>query len=1221
MDLSKQQLKSLDLNRNIIVTAGAGSGKTTVLVKKYIHILLHNPHLQVNNILAITFTDKAAAEMKDRIFREIDKQFSKKGLQQARIFEILNQLHEPQVSTIHTFCSNILRQYPVEAMVNPDFKILDDLKLANLLNQGFNKFFTEKNLQNLPQTKLILKALRDIPIQKLKSFFLNIYHKRVIIFNFLNSLEASTPPEILHKWEKIFLSYTQPIIEPIIEDQTFWQNLERLINLDTSDRDSESQQKKKLAELFRKYQMTNDQKMRKSHSLIQILQLLTKNNGLAYSRIPGGKNFWGEQGIMLFQKLSETAALYTPDLIRFNEELESEYSQIYLGLGCLLLELLKSVDETKLQLNALDFDDLQIFTLRLLQKNPEIRNQIRSQYKYILVDEFQDTDLLQSRIIYLLSHDQLGKLDTNRLFIVGDPMQSIFAFRNADVRIFLEYQDFIAKQGSEKLPITVNGGRVPLDSSKQERQGVIPLMQNFRSSDNLIRFFNKTFYSLFDHHSEFDVEFQKLETARENIPSQESQVYIDLFINMSDENFHPIEIQAHQIAQYIIKIIGNSKFQKLTMVEDKTELSSIDFIDIALLLRTRTYLNLFEQIFREYQIPYQTYKGVGFYQKQEIQDIYYLLRSIIYPEDNFALLTALRSDFIGLSDVTLFYLSQMKGRIYWIKLQQLLNYIIGKSQVQDIFEDEFAQHLIQNNVAININAQEKENITRLIFKYRQWQKLAHHGSLSQLIDTIIEGLQIRPLLLYQQDGQQRLANLNKFNHYIFEYESSTSTLAVDLLENLGQLITGELKESEAIIMAEEENKVKILTYHSAKGMEFPAVFLPMLERGFKYNQQLLVNQNLGFATDHELFGVHKPFIYDYIMRQDKKMIDAEEKRLLYVAVTRARDYLFLMGSMDQNQQVKDPSYLKWLINTHFISLESLPESRKISFNKEIVIQKHCIRERSDFVTKRKPLEELVPTEADLTQTFQLQYQLPLSEKPLNQIYSVTQLMLFRENPEKYFQQFYLNKDHLIPPQIDMSYADEPGGAVWGTAVHKLLQDYQHRTPKEDKKKIQQIVAQLGFTENNEMSEIQIKLQDIIKQFRADEIGRILQRYSPKSEFAVDMKLGDFILRGIFDILFQNQRGEWEIIDFKTNKIRPKEVEKTAQKYQFQMQAYALLLSEFAQKQQIFPISIYFLEPKQMVSKTYTLIDIESIRIEVVKLLENIFEYEFKVFQINANESP
>ena len=1222
MNLTKHQLKALDVNRNIIVTAGAGSGKTTILAQKYIHILLHDPHLNVRNILAITFTEKAASEIKDRIFTEINNRFHEHRSYQARLFEILNQFHEAQISTIHTFCSQLLRKYPIEAELRPEFNILDDISIDQLLNQVFRNFFSNENLRKHPKSDYILKALRNIQIQKIKTYFCNIYRKRVNLFTFLNSLVLESTEKFIKEWEGIFLSYNKPLLKPLTEDKLFCEYLEQLIGIDTENGGPEYERKGSLKLAYLHYKENSNRESLEIQHLMKIIRLLTKNDGRAFRKVPGGKKFWGDHGVSLFSKLSEMVAQYAEDLISFDQELEATYSEIHLGLGIILLELLKRIDRTKLKENSLDFDDLQIFTLRLLRTNPDIRDQIRSQYRYILVDEFQDTDSLQSNIISLLSHDYKGNLDNNRLFIVGDPKQSIFAFRNANVKLFQEYQNTIEKQGSDNIEIAVPNVDGEIKSTTQERRGIIPLAQNFRSSEQLIRFFNQTFRSVFQLESEFDIPYQELIPARETVPDQKSCVSLDLFMDDDNEKFDTIQTQAYQISKHIHKVIQSNHFQKFTEENSKPLLSPLDFSDIAVLLRSRTHINKFEQVFREQLIPYQTYRGTGFYQKQEIQDIYYILKSLANPEDDFALLTGLRSNFIGLSDVILFYLSQIKGLNYWQRVQKLHDHLLGNSKIEETFQENFVSYLSKNEFTLQIIPDEKATFIKTVTQYRSWINLAQHGNFSKLLDIIIEELQIRPLLSSQIDYDQKLANLDKLMHYIFEYESSSSVLTLDLLENIQQLILGESKETEAMIMTEEENKVKILTYHSAKGMEFPVVFLPLLERPFLYNQQILTNQNYGFAIDFHLSNTknqNKPFIYEYLKKQDQKMIDAEEKRLFYVAATRARDFLFLLGLKNPKKNITSPNYLNWLLDIYNISeknIKHLEDESKSKYFSDFNISVHYVKKKPDYkkFTKQEPkvLTDIDETINDLN----LKYQQPIIEKPNDQIYSVTQLMLFRENPNKYFQQYYLNEEQLLVPQYDYEFSREPGGVLWGTAVHKLLENFQYRTPEEDAKKIQQLIPQIGIFDDRKKSEIQLKLQKTIQNFRESKIGQILLNSNPKSEFEIEIKINKFILKGIFDCLYQNRNNIWEIIDFKTNRITEREVTKTAQKYQFQMQAYALLLSEYVTKQQIFPVNIFFLEPMKVFKKEFTLLEIETIRNEVIHLLKDIHKYELRVYKAN-----
>jgi len=826
--LSEQQLKALVLDRNLAVTAGAGSGKTTLLVNRYLHILLNFRHLGVKNLLAITFTEKATAEMKDRIFELIRQQFLENRSQQGRLFEILNELHEVQIYTIHAFCSHILRQYPLESELNPDFTILTDVEIDELLNRIFREFLISFQVTKHPESRVMMRTFREFPLHRLREMLFFFYHRRTQLFPFLESF-ANKPPQLIEsEWKKIFVTYHSAFLEPLMNKVSFWDDLKELCALDLETGTQAFDIQLQLKQLLDYYHRISGNDHLKISALIDIINILTKEDHNAYTAVPGGKKSWGEAGVEFFRKASSCAAGFAINIIPYQDTVEKIFSTIQKGISLIIIEILKNIEDEKQRLNMLDFDDLQIHCLKLLQKNPEIRNHLSKQYKFLLVDEYQDTDLLQNHIIQLLSHDQMGNMDSNKIFIVGDPKQSIYGFRNADVLLFKNFMSEISLQTPASISPNIHDNQGMKE--KQKTDGIIHLDQNYRSSSQLIQFFNKNFESIFHPASEFEVEFQSLQATRQDDPANNSFVQLDIILNENSEKSDQISEQARNIAHNIINLVHHEDYKKHVREKDGFTYKPISFGDIAVLIRSRTYLNQFEQIFRQQRIPYQTYKGIGFFQRQEIQDIYYILRSITYPEDDFALITVLRSDFIGLSDVSLFYLSQLKGDNYWEKLQKMPLYLNNRENCTDFVNPEFAQYLKQTGQEINIYPEELKIIQSILIQYPGWHHLAINGQYSRLLDEIIEKFNIRAMLKFKLDGPQKLANLDKLIHTIFEYEYNTSVLSADLLEIFKKQISGEVREGEADILTPEEDKVKILTYHSAKGTEFPVVFLPMLEK-------------------------------------------------------------------------------------------------------------------------------------------------------------------------------------------------------------------------------------------------------------------------------------------------------------------------------------------------------------------------------------------------------
>ncbi len=1211
MNLTPNQLKALDLKRNLLVSAGAGSGKTTILVNRYLHILLENPQLNVQNVLAITFTEKAAAEMKERIFKEITRQFEINRPKQERLFNLLQQLNNVQISTIHSFCAGVLRQYAIEAQLNPSFQILKDYQTDNLLNQTFRNFFLTYQPNDLEEKKYVTRALQEYRIPNLRKYFRVLYRSRQILLQFFERMIYDSPEDILTDSQNLFVEYHQNLLQPLIDDHEFWEKIKLLAELEKAGTVPS------IRENFENYTASATNPASSFGALNNLIQIITKNDGGAYTSVPGGKKTWGEEGVAVYQDASQRAAEFSESILPIQLETEKSAAEIFKGLSMLMFNLLKAVEENKRFINALDFDDLQIYLLQLLQQFPDIRDQLRKQYQYILVDEFQDTDVLQSNILFLLSHNQLGELDQNRLFIVGDVKQSIFGFRNSNVRIFQEYARMITQQGSEKIPFSIPDLDNKVVVSEENRRGLITLSNNFRSTSNLISFYNRAFGPIFQSESEWDVDFQPLDVPGKPRDYHQSEIQLHLHIDQSEDKPDMVDQEIKQVIDIINKLVTDEKHQKTIIENDQRREIPLNYGDIALLIRSRRHLPALEQSLRNAGIPYQTYKGVGFFESREIQDIYYLLRSILNPHDDFALLTVLRSEFVGLSDITLFYLSQFKDGTYWERLQKFKDYMDGREQLADLVKPDFLKHLTDNNFSLQISDEEKYAIRSILKNYSGWFELARQGLISRLLDAVIEGLQIKVILAAGRDSDQKLANLNKFLHYVYDFEEGKSPLLQDLVETVGKQIRGEISEGEAVILAEDTNKVNILTYHSAKGMEFPVVILPFLGRPFQYNSGFLMDKKYGFALDLERSRTDsntKPFLYEQFKKRDRSKIEAEEKRLFYVANTRAKDHLFLLGSLNKGN-TSNPSYLGWLMDSFEITVDPEGENDTYTISEEdfeFIVYSYIIREAESAEQKKLIVEKGPKEKVDIIPGEFLKYQKPKTEEASQQEYSATQLMLFRENKKRYLKHYYLKDSQIFPPEFNIEYSNDISGALWGSIIHKLLQDFYLRESRDDQLKMNQLFLYYEV-DSAQRESLSRQMSEVMKKVRKSELNKLLKKGKPKSEFLVEMPVGKFILKGIFDCMFRNPRQEWEIVDYKTNRITEKDISSVTKKYEFQMRCYALLLSYLFPQQKEFPINLYFLEPNKLVHKVYQVLQIETTRTEVNRLMEDLFSLESELF--------
>ncbi|MEM4408812.1 MAG: UvrD-helicase domain-containing protein, partial [Candidatus Caldarchaeum sp.] len=492
-----QKKLAVSVGQNLLIVAGPGSGKTRVLVSHYLHLLMERRDWDVHNIAAITFTEKAAAEMKTRVqkilLNVVQKSHDQQDRERARY--LLDSLGHAQVQTIHSFCADLLRQHALQLGLDPSFTGLDETA-ANLLKSEVTDSF-------------LIKVLDD-------SFDPLHDAVRFIVENW--------------SYEK-----TSRILQHLLKIRAYLHSV-------GSDGD-----------------------------LRIIVDELDR---------PGVRDYWKQ--------------CYTA--------VERHY------------------DQEKWRRNCLDFDDLLIKTWNLLQDDG-VRDRIRSQYRYILVDELQDVDALQMEIIKSLCGWDEGRVS---FFGVGDPMQSIYRFRGAMV---------------EKLR--------SLEEEFRQRRWACQMKRNYRSSDKIVRFLNYLFSRLFQERAE--VVGQTAVRSDRLSPPVTITVY-----RGTKSRTEVLRREAWAIAQTIRKIVsGNSSEDRRT-----------HFRDIAVLLRDTRHINVLTDVFREAAIPYHVLSGYGFFETQEIKDLITFLEAISEPDNDLAAAAFLRSPFVGISDPTLLLLRQ-KGLLNW----------------------------------------------------------------------------------------------------------------------------------------------------------------------------------------------------------------------------------------------------------------------------------------------------------------------------------------------------------------------------------------------------------------------------------------------------------------------------------------------------------------------------------------------------------------------------
>ncbi len=1183
MEFTEQQQKALDLKRHIIVTAGAGSGKTTVLVERYVRILLEKGD-PPSRILAITFTEKAATEMKNRVVARLQQEVARNTPYSRRAFEWLAATPEMRISTIHAFCHGILRQFASAHGLDPEFELADELQLQSLRQEVLDRFFNQPQLPFPdPIHSRVVLAIHYFTIQNLPQLLDTVYKRRLQLMPFLIDLTQHSPSTLIKKWDAIKANAIHAFVNALLKLPL----IQFLKSASVPGNDSKSrQQVRAIIDVLK-----NHSQIDASTFFDLFSQWFTRTATLqkriksVLETLPGMAPEW----IADLEGFLQLWAIHFP--LQFddtNKAALDKLATVQIGIAHLLKTLLDQIASEKERLQILDFDDLLINTHKLLQENPTIRQTLQEQYRWILIDEFQDTDPIQGKIVHLLHQPVAPHIPPPNLFLVGDPQQSIYGFRNADVRIFSQFQTHIEQQNHTPAPFQSISGE-PLQATPMEKRGRIHLPHNFRSQPELVTFFNRIFEPIFQRQIPHDVAFAPLEAG---LPTTKTpRLHVHHYQHPPEGEPQPAFLFQAILPRLIHEIVTQDGYQ---------------FQDIALLLQTRRVLPQLEEALQQANIPYEVYKGVGFYQKQEILDLYHLLRAVENPHNDTALIAALRTPYSGISDVLLFVLGHLQAPTWWERIQLILQ--AAKHQQWQTLP--LPKWLPPETVRKVCTA---EHLGALQYFQQTIQELATSSdphAISFMLNQLLNRFGLLTVLRQTFRGAQKQANIEKLIQFTYNFQRKSGATLSSYLRTLEQFIRNADNEGEATALLEGGNRVQILTVHAAKGLEFPVVILPYL------TQQINTRESIYFTDESILFATDTNdnvfFITRWFKAQHRARLLAEHKRLFYVATTRARDQLHLLsiaGSRSSNDSFFTLLW-EWALNTAPDPAPSLPSWVIGSPHFNIQVETYDPQNWEPFHLPASHQHETHQQGTSLSPEG-LTYWQPFPPSATENTYTATQILFFTESPEHYYDHFYLNRHQLLPPMLNLEDVDEADseGIVWGILVHRLLENFHVRRAEDDIAQIDRVLRATPIPHRN-LESYREKLIRLITLFRQTPLAHTLTSSSQAfSELTLHRLLpSGNRLQGKLDYLYQDADGQWRIVDFKTNRLRGKSLDDLMQKYHWQMAIYALLTQQIFPTQSTISVGLCFLDTMAIRWQNFSRAECNSLLQEVESIIQQIETY-------------
>ena len=853
--------------------------------------------------------------------------------------------------------------------------------------------------------------------------------------------------------------------------------------------------------------------------------------------------FWGESKEKCFGRLPQ---------MRF-DLLARDYATA-------LVTLLKSIDrrftQAKQELSALDFDDLQLRTLELLQR-PEVLDRASSRYNFFLVDEFQDTNGLQRELLEALVLRSGARAN---LFIVGDRKQSVYGFRGADVDVFGKMTEALLAAGGE----------------------LVPLPLNFRSQPPLINFFNYLFARFFKSGDEVDkadlselgyVDHEASEGKRE---ARDVAPLVELMIDSLSGEDDPKSKQtvrerdAKQLVQRIISLTGTAA----TGTDP-----SFEYRDVALLFRAMTDVPVYEAEFRRAGIPFQTVLGKGFYEREEITDLIQLCRFLDNRTDELALAAVLRSPLCGISDNTLLALRLGPGVGETLpgqppqprKRPRPLFQAVRKQREIDFIDDDEREALDRA----------RELLAALIERRNRYP-------IGDLLRFAVEKSNYTTVIAANYDGAQRLANVEKLFNLAERFERSGAHLIRDFVKYVHDFEAIGSRESEGQL-DDSANAVKLMTIHQAKGLEFPVVIIPDLHRlKPSWEGYFLLDRHRGLTlkVPNGRGQMVSGRTFTVFNERSQWRETFESMRLLYVAATRAQDRLILSGATKEVSKLASGGE-SWLqLIWQALELGTRSQSGLVDLDQQTQLQL-TLNVAQQEQSGTEPSKTAIPADSfslghDLSQSFPLLSSLEPEREGSVHRFSVTQLINFQRCP----RQYYFDRILHLPAADQMAVwndaeAPEPPAnltaTLKGAVIHRFCELY---TTKDDAEEL------LRRSFNDVVRMRQAELADRLIEIDSDaaiaDLLPLAQNYLSSAVFGRierarvtpgGLSQGNFlvkpqgepglwselsfrlrrplgILTGAIDKLLITPAADGkgldvEIIDFKTNRLRPRTTESPA----------------------------------------------------------------------------
>lgn len=1198
MQWTKEQQNVIDFrNRNILVSAAAGSGKTAVLVERIIEKITDekNP-VDIDRLLVVTFTKAAAAEMRERIGNAIEKRLEERP-EDENLRKQQTLLHNAQITTIDSFCLFVVRNHFEEIGLEPNFRIADpgEIKLLekDVLNEVFEKEYAKHS------SALDADACKDSFIELVDAYSDKRSNKVVKeMISKIYSQSASNP------WPKEWVaSLIQPYMVNTKEELLKTDMMQGIcdyvksILLDMPGRLEGYRQMASSEPGLEKYAQNIAEDLDAFIGLEEIcgyeaLGVFCKKLCSAMGNLSAIRGYEGNEekkdavsnGRNGIKK--EVKEIYERYFVMPLEDMVEQLGRMR-GIAEELLRLtllyMDALEEKKREKHLMDFSDIEHAALRILvdEKKKEHRStslEFKNQFEEIMIDEYQDSNQVQEEILTAISRESMGEYN---MFMVGDVKQSIYRFRLARPELFME-----------------KFATYDLEESKKQR---IDLHKNFRSRREVLDFTNDMFYKIMamdlgnvaydeDAALYYGAGYVEADDMKAEVLLYETDAVNEGEASGTGEDENADSLSKRQLeARMVAKRIHELK-ESLQITDKATgELRPLRNSDIVILFRSLTgWGNEFATVLEDCGIPAHVSTSTGYFSAIEVQTVLSFLKILDNPYQDIPMAAVLKSAIVGLDNEELAEVSLTEGANCFAEaaMKQMEEATEGKLYT-------FAQ------------------------LYKRLRDKVMDTPIHLLIDMVLEESGYGDYVKALPAGGQRKANLDMLVEKAICYEKTSFKGLFHFIRYIDQLQKYEVDFGEADIIGENEDVVRLMTIHKSKGLEFPVVFVTGISKKFNESDskdKMAIHPDMGLGLDEIQLSPRvkrKCLIRSEIAERIRRDNLGEELRVLYVAMTRAKEKLILTGTIKNqeklyesymgnilpgvpisfSQRVKAKNYLDWIAP----AVLSYPERYRFTFVNAADLMLVTAKEMAkNVVAKEVLLEKIRCADEALVAEYRKRfaYEYPYKQEMNKKSkYSVSELKhdsmvenydrmegkvevpeFLLEEKESYVPEFARKKSHVAEESGSHTNENEAQGvnrgALRGTAVHRVMECMDFAAFLNVDRNSQEAIGEFITNELDSMvpellTQEQYELVDkskllhffqspvALRMAEADKRGDLFR----EKPFVMDYE--GVLVQGIIDV-FWLEEDKIILLDYKTDRVQT--ADELVQRYKTQLDLYARALS-------------------------------------------------------------